>query len=496
MREMAGPKGATMRGPKRSLRLKLTLWFLGTYAAIQLILIAAIVLAQRDAIRRSADDQLLDWARSTTESIGRSGLPQLGAGLMQRLPESADVVWVAVRGHAGEIIRSTQPIDPSTVSFSPKRDPATGLVGRQFSTLAEGPARALGGKGHELRLVTIPFREGSGELLWLQLAAPISTLSQFLGLFSDLLRVGMPAGLLAALISAWIIAGRAVSPLRHLAKAARSVDPDKIDERLELKTSDGEVENLTLELNSALERLEAGYRVQEQFIDNVCHELKTPIAVILTESQVLSQDGASLEDYAHYVRSTEEEMRRLGQLVESFLTLTRAGVGRMLLNEVYVFPNDIVMDAVQSSAQIAGQRDVRLIPTLAEPEVGAEDEFREPELLGDPELLRTMLSNLLRNAIRFSDPGETIDVRAACRDKWVEFSVSDRGPGVPEEYRERIFDRFVQVPSESASREGVGLGLTIARTVAELHGGSIDVVNREEGGCTFTVRLPLWVEES
>jgi two-component system OmpR family sensor kinase len=256
-------------------------------------------------------------------------------------------------------------------------------------------------------------------------------------------------------------------------------------------TTDDEIARLQEELNSALERLEAGFRAQDEFISNVSHELRTPIAVLLTESQVIklsTQDQARWRAFADQV---EEQMQHLGGIVESFLTLTRAGLDQQRLREL-VRINDVVLDSVQSCRAYAARHGVPLVPRLVESEDG------EAQVHGDPELLRTMLDNLVRNAVAHSPEGGAVEIEAVAEDGHLVLRVRDHGPGIPPEYLERVFERFVQVPAgKRAAREGrerragTGLGLAIASNVAQLHMGTIRAANNPDGGCTFTVALPL-----
>ncbi|MBK7406124.1 MAG: HAMP domain-containing histidine kinase [Phycisphaerales bacterium] len=155
------------------------------------------------------------------------------------------------------------------------------------------------------------------------------------------------------------------------------------------------------------------------------------------------------------------------------------------MTDVSVF--DLLIDAVAECGREARRKNIHLIPTIGDPG----PEIDDLELRGDPDLLRTMVVNLLRNAISFSPSGENIDVRAALDGDFAEISVRDRGPGVPEEMLELIFDRFFQAPSTGPRRSGSGLGLAIARSVASLHGGAVRVENCPDRGAAFTVRLPL-----
>ncbi len=115
----------------------------------------------------------------------------------------------------------------------------------------------------------------------------------------------------------------------------------------------------------------------------------------------------------------------------------------------------------------------------------------EPEIEGDPELLRTLFENLVRNALRFSPSGEPVDLRVTCTPDRASILVRDRGPGIPGEHIDRVFERFYTVTDTEVSGRGTGLGLAIAKSIAELHNGTISVRNCVDRGCEFEVLLPL-----
>jgi signal transduction histidine kinase len=293
-------------------------------------------------------------------------------------------------------------------------------------------------------------------------------------------------GFLAAGLAGWLLAGRVVSPVEQLSEEVKQVSPKTIDTRMAVGSADDEITRLRQELNNALERLERGYAAQGRFIANVAHDLKTPIAVMLAESQVIRGHEESCEEYRRYRDSVEEEMRHLGGLVEGFLTLARADQGEFLARREPVPLHDILLDCVAHCTAEASHREVRIIPSIE-----ATDVHAEPEILGDPDLLCTMLDNLIRNAIRFSPVDATIDVRARSNQEHAALEVRDRGPGIPPAAIQTIFDRFAQASIQDARSKGTGLGLAIAKSVAELHGGKIGVTNCPDGGCCFTVELPL-----
>jgi signal transduction histidine kinase len=473
-----------MPSRSRSLRFKLTLWFVLVFFVIQTTLASGVVLLRREVIQRSRDDGLMVSVEEMIESILAAEAGLNDAELEALVPASAGFLMYSVRDESGAVLASSNVPAGHELPFSSWEAVPAGKLGPVFTTM--GPERAREFAADDaLRLVTVPFRYRDRSYFFQ--AAVLDRL--FLGPFFDLIVIGGPVGIIAAMIAAWIIAGRAVSPMDQLSRAAKDVSPTSLDKRFRVPTTDHEVTRLEQELNSALERLEAGYRAQDQFISNVSHELKTPIAVLLTEAQVAKIGGRSGERAGEKARAfidhVESEMKRLGKLVESLLTLARADILRDRPLEA-VSVNDIVLQSVQHCTLLANQNRTHLIPNLAEPD------GREPVVEGDAALLQTMLDNLVRNAIAQSPADGHVAIDARCSGDTLEITVSDHGPGIPDDYLDKIFDRFVQVPTGTNGRGGMGLGLTIASGVAELHHGSIVARNNADRGCSFIVTLPLY----
>jgi signal transduction histidine kinase len=198
------------------------------------------------------------------------------------------------------------------------------------------------------------------------------------------------------------------------------------------------------------------------------------------------QQERSEEEYARFVTDVQDGVRSLAQTVDSLLTLARSEAGIPVANVSAVSLNEMVMDAVERCSAAATQREVRLVPELVLPQGDEPD----PTVLGDGALLRLMVSNLIRNAIRYSPPDDTVNVTIALEGDSAVITVRDHGPGIPAEFLDKVFDRFFRVGDPKSSFKGAGLGLTIVRGVARLHGGNVQVRNHPDGGCEFTVRLP------
>lgn len=288
---------------------------------------------------------------------------------------------------------------------------------------------------------------------------------------------------LVGLVSGWFISGIAVAPIYRAQEIIQQMNPEMLQRPEAIETNTNEVDELSREVRAARDRIRKAFESQERFLANVSHEIKTPIAVMLVESQTINLEGLP-EEVADFVESVQDEMKRLGKLVESFLTLTRLKDGHDRSSGKLVSVNEIVMDSVEHCSPMARQHGVRLIPHLLD-----DEDQVELCLSGEPELLVTMLDNLVRNAIRFSKTSDKVQLDIEFLDMEVVLIVRDEGPGIPEDRIDHIFDRFSQAGNERRGR-GHGLGLTIAQGIAELHGGSISAQNTDPG-CEFRIKLPV-----
>ena len=297
------------------------------------------------------------------------------------------------------------------------------------------------------------------------------------------------ATLLAAL-AGLAIASRAMRPISSLTATARKVaDTGDPSRHMPAPKTDDEVGELadTLEqmlrsLDAARSEREAAMRKQREFVADASHELRTPLTSIVANLELL---GASLDSGEHeedraMVGSALRSSHRMSRLVADLLLLARADAGRLGARTRC----DLAEAAGNAAAEVA--------PTLGDRELRIENDVPLP-VEGNPDELHRMVLNLLDNAVRYTPPGARIELklRAAGGDAVVE--VADDGPGVPEERRDQIFDRFVRGdgPADTAVSGGSGLGLAIVRAVAASHGGRAQLGDSELGGARFTVRIPL-----
>jgi signal transduction histidine kinase len=238
-----------------------------------------------------------------------------------------------------------------------------------------------------------------------------------------------------------------------------------------------EAERKTVE---ELRRLSA---LRADFVSLVSHELRTPMAAVIGAARTLQQRWRELspEHRESFLELIAGETSRLAELIGDVLDTSRIEAGTFSFRFSDVDVGQLVRDTV-ATAQL-GQDEVRVLADVHEP---------LPRVRGDSERLRQVLTNLIDNAIKYAPAGSDVDVRAYAQNGRLRVDVRDRGPGIPKDQQRLIFEKFGRVAGLGATRPpGTGLGLFIARSIAEAHGGALDVYSAPAQGSTFTLELPL-----
>jgi signal transduction histidine kinase len=285
---------------------------------------------------------------------------------------------------------------------------------------------------------------------------------------------------IAVVIASYFIARSLVDPIARLTGAMEEIGSDQLDRRLRWKRRD-ELGRLAATFDAMLDRLQGAFARERQFISDASHEFKTPLTVINANAQLIRRWGdRDAVVQAESLDAIVDESARLAAMVGGMLTLAKADSGDQIPKEPLAL-NPLVADVVAHTHDRAAQKDVELRAVLAP---------TGPYVLGDAPLIRQLISNLIDNAIKFTESGEIV-VTVSTAPGLARVSVSDTGIGIEPEMAERLFDRFFRGdPSHSRTIEGTGLGLAIVQSIARVHGGSVTAAARPEGGTVFTVELP------
>jgi heavy metal sensor kinase len=450
-----------------SLRARLTLWY-----TIALVLVLGLfggdvlVEQKRLGIRRA--DQELDSVHATLATIFREELRELDA------PElAAREAKDAMRSLGDGIVI----LDGSGRPLAAQLDRLTlaDVMSRQSMPSALTIDSTSGEWRVHARSVTI-----EGGTYTLVVARPLMDLAREQREVREAMFVVIPLALLLAGAGGWWLASIGLRPVTQMASRAASIPLTGIED-LGPVPRDDELGQLARAFNALVSRLRAALQTQRQLMADASHELRTPVSVIRTATDVaLSREHRDEAEYRDALAIALTQAQRLGRVVEDMLTLARADVGAYPLRPVNLYLDDLIEDCRRAVAVLAAQRNITVTATGT----------RDVPVRGDEELLRRLVVNLLQNAVQHSPKDGTVSVDVSPNGSRVYVRVVDSGTGIAESDRARIFERFVQLdPSRRA--EGTGLGLPIARWIADVHQGSLSVESTGPTGSTFCVVLPI-----
>ena len=267
------------------------------------------------------------------------------------------------------------------------------------------------------------------------------------------------------------------APIKKLRGAMDKVAEGDFTVRLEDKSNSKEIMEIYTGFNLMAEELSTTEILQTDFASNVSHEFKTPLSAIEGYSTLLQGSENLDESEREYVERIRLNTQRLSTLVGSILLLSKLENQQIPTNQTRYRLDEQIRRSV-----------VTLEPAWEEKEIEFDVELERLTYLGNETMMHHVWDNLISNAVKFSPRNGLVRIRLAREDKKLVFTIEDQGPGVPEEARKHIFDKFYQADS-SHKQEGNGLGLSLVRRILTIEKGSIEVENRSEGGCCFRVIL-------
>ncbi len=379
--------------------------------------------------------------------------------------------YAELRDAAGRVVETLAPSSSTSTpqlptAIDPKAPPALSTDGTGQWRVYTGPAERPNGYSVAVAVPLTEVSEALHQLVLIEAAAA--------------------AVLLACLAAgSWFILRRGLLPLEHMATSARSITAGDLSERVAPSDDTTEVGQLGLALNTMLTDLETSFQERDaterrlrQFLSDASHELRTPLTSIQGFAELYRLGGD--RDHVNLdviLRRIEEESARMKVLVEDLLLLARLDETRPAAH----VPVDLAVlaaDACSDAVALAPDRAVTL------------DAPAPVVVRGDQDHLRQAISNLVTNAVKHTPVGTPIEVCARIDAGFALVEVRDHGPGLDDEARAHVFDRFWQA-DDARVGHGAGLGLAIVAGIAAEHGGAAEVTDAPDGGAVFTIRLPL-----
>ena len=286
--------------------------------------------------------------------------------------------------------------------------------------------------------------------------------------------------LLVGLTGGWWLVSRSLKPIASISNATVKISAGDLSQRIDVAEAESELGQLATVLNSTFARLETAFAQQKQFASDAAHELRTPVTVILTQTQTALNRERDAASYKQAVEACQRAAQRMRKLIESLLALARFDAGQEVLRRTDFDFSETIADCAELVQPLADERAVKISVDI------------EPvKITGDAERLAQVVTNLLTNAIQYNQPAGEVRVQLASQNGLAVLTVADTGQGIAPADLPLVFGRFYRADQSRTGAGNAGLGLAITKAIIEAHGGTIEVASQENAGTIFTVRLPI-----
>lgn len=445
-----------------SLRLRLTLLCVGLVGLVLTMFAISTFFFARERIYASFDDSLKTEADVVKSLLPADLGPELPQGTRSELEvQAAGGALFQVRGADGSILFSSFRGSPSLL---PRKD-------LESESYFDGDVA-----GQDLRLLYVPLPRHPGA--YIEVAKPTQATDQALTLIGGTLAGGALLALLLTVVPAYLIAGRALRPIREVSGLARRIEQTSdFTQRLRREHTAKEIGELITTFNDLISRIEHTLKSHNEFLAESSHELRRPLTNLRTNLDILRDPRLPEADRDACIERMSREALAMSALVGDLLLLTRDKSQAFDRSEVNL-------------SEVCAEEAARA--TFAYPGTPLASDI-EPGVIvmGDAGRLGQMLRNLLENAASYGPPGAAVEVSLSLEDGQASLRVRDHGYGIPEDEQARVFERFHRgEKARLVRREGVGLGLAIVKYVVEGHDGTVSVASPHGGGTLFTIVMP------
>jgi two-component system OmpR family sensor kinase len=456
------------------IRGRLTLWYVGLLAVILVVVGAFLILRLQAGLIAGVDQNLDDHANEVAidlrggdrsfQNLTTSSLRALSRGAFAAQLEASD----------GRVGLSTDDPTGRQPMISPQ---VRGQV------LRGQPVRLtsrLGPEHARFRVLAVRYpHNGSTDVL--VVARSLVDVDESVRRLRLLLIVAVPVALAVAGAGGWLLARKALLPVARMTRKAEVISADRLQERVVVPRARDELGRLASTLNDMLDRIERGVQEQQRLVADASHELRTPLAVMRSEIDVWLRAPALPQQAREALESVGEEVERMSRILDNLLTLARIDEGRLDLLCAPQGLDELVTDVLGKLRPIAESKGISL-----------RGEGEDAEVLADGPRLELVIVNLVDNAIKYTGPGGDVRVRLWHNRHEAGITVSDTGPGIPEDALPQLFDRFYRADAaRSRAAGGSGLGLAICKEIVTAHGGRLWASSKLGAGSSFSLAMPL-----
>jgi two-component system OmpR family sensor kinase len=489
-----------------SIRTKLSLWYAGILGVTLLGSGIAAYVVSRSTLLDNLDRSLkneVNWVSEFIEpkakkvKLKRAALKELEelkrTAAQQEEPQEAESDSVA--GKRAEIDEMWHQIYQHTL-LSPRRHYIQ-ILDRNGDLLY----RSQSLRGHKISFSEIPYQWinvvsttgpdneeirlalTQNDYVKIFVAYPLQPVSEVIdSVFYNLLFIA-PLALLISIIGGWFLAHKSLRPVDELTNAAKEITAQNLTRRLPTHRVNDELGRLTEQFNDMIGRLQASFSQIQQFSEDASHELRTPLTIMRGEIEVAMRSQRLSKQARELLISIHDELVRLSSIVESLMILVKSDTGRLVFDMKPLALHELLGQLFQEFKVIAENKKIKMKFSQLKPIY----------LKGDAGRLKQLFLNLIDNAVKYTNAKGHVEITLTTETEQAAIQIKDTGLGIPKKDIDKIFERFYRVEREASIDDsgGSGLGLSIAKWIAEAHHGSIEVKSKEGKGSIFTVFLPI-----
>ncbi|WP_213776556.1 heavy metal sensor histidine kinase [Caballeronia sp. dw_276] len=395
--------------------------------------------------------------------------------------EARPRLFETMLGDRQDVIIFRRPGVPPFINVNPENMPLPPLVPVPVQRAVGLDALYEGTRsdGVRMRWVAAQAQVGdSGEVVEIIAAHVMTQEAHVLSTYLVRVWINVAIAVLVTALLAWWVSSRGLTPLRKMADKAAEITPNTLSARLDVENTPTELQSLAVSFNAMLDRLSTGYERLLQFSADLAHEVRTPIGVLIGQTQVTLAHTRSESEYKSVLESNLEELERLGRIAQNILFLAQADHERQEIERATLNTREQLETIATYFEGLADERDLRF-------DVQAEGEMFVNEIMS-----RRAISNVVVNAVRYAKPGTTIRLTGSEDAQGARIVIGNQGERVSPEELARLFDRFYRGDAaRSEFTESSGLGLAIVQAIMRLHGGSASASCSADGWIEFTLRF-------
>ena len=336
------------------------------------------------------------------------------------------------------------------------------------------------GKRARFRIYTRPVIEDGKVVYIVQVAGPIELISIASGSLMVILFILLPLTIILAGLPGVLLAGLTLKPVDSMVSTLKQITAENLKLKIHIPDTKDEVRRLADTFNDMIERLDRSFSSQQNFIKDISYELKAPLFVLKGELAAVLNKHSSREEYETILRKGLKELDQFSEIIDNLIVLARFDNSQMPIEIKKVNLTRLIEEVLRCAKPAAAQKDIVLSSFLQDVII----------LDGDEERLKKLFTNLVDNAVKYTRRNGKVTVAAHRGKGFANITVSDTGIGIPEDEISYIFDRFYQINKSRNRKNGFGLGLSVAKSIAESHKGKITVESQPGKGSIFTVALP------